>query len=140
MKKSVRKKWGKVEVELEPASLEGVNCVYVDVFSVAAAFSDKAELFRGFAEFPGRAVFVLDAWHESHMPLARRYRELCGRWAIECVLSEDRPAEEKAVELACREGCAVLTRDFDAVRRARELGCDAPVLIFNRGQLWRARL
>ncbi|MEL9990476.1 MAG: hypothetical protein QXP98_00995 [Thermoproteus sp.] len=127
-----------VEVKLVPTSLEAYRCVYVDVFSVAAALSDPEELFRGFAETGLRALFVLDAWHESHMPLARRYWRLCEEWHIECVLSEDRPAEEYAVELACRDGCAVLTRDVDAVRRARELQCGTPILIFNRGRLWLA--
>ncbi|MEM1598616.1 MAG: hypothetical protein QXP31_07695 [Pyrobaculum sp.] len=128
-----------VEVRLVPASLEVYSCVYVDVFSVAAALGDREELFRSFSQFPGRAVFVVDAWHESQLPLARQYAELCRKWLIDCLLSERKPAEEYAVELACRDGCAVLTRDVDAVRWARELRCDVPILVFNRGRVWLAK-
>jgi len=76
-----------VAVRLRPASLEGVSCLYVDVNSVAAALSDPEELFRSMASFPGRAVLVVDAWHETHLPLARRYLDLCRKWAVDCVLS-----------------------------------------------------
>jgi len=100
-----------VAVRLRPATLEGVRCIYVDVNSVAAALKDPEELFRSMASFPGRAVLVVDAWHETHLPLARRYLELCRKWMVECVLSESMPAEALAAELACREGCAVLSRD-----------------------------
>ncbi|MEL9991823.1 MAG: hypothetical protein QXP98_05435 [Thermoproteus sp.] len=133
----IKKRWGKLEVELAPDALERYNCIAVDVFSVAAALRSPEELFRGFAEAGLRALFVLDAWHEAHMPLARRYWKLCEEYRLDCLLSEDKPAEEKAVELACREGCAVLTRDFDAVRKALELNCGAPVLIARRGKVYR---
>ena len=82
-------------------------------------------------------MLVIDAWHESHMPLARRYLELCQRHALDCRLSESRPAEVHAAELCeaeCGEGCAVVTRDYDAALRAGRCA----VLIFQRGRLWRA--
>jgi len=120
---------------LAPASLEGVSCLYVDVNSVAAALSDVEELFRSMSNFPGRAVLVVDAWHESHLPLARRYLELCRRWVVDCVLSESKPAEALAAELACRDGCAVLSRDVDVVRAVG--GCGVPVFLFLRGRVWR---
>ena len=123
-----------VVVKLRPASLEGVQCLYVDVNSVAAALSDPEELFRSMAGFPGRAVLVIDAWHESHLPLARRYLDLCRKWMVECVLSESKPAEALAAELACREGCAVLSRDVDAVKAVDN--CGVPVFLFLRGRLW----
>jgi len=82
-----------VVARLRPATLEGVQCLYVDVNSVAAALSDPEELFRSMANFPGKAVLVVDAWHESHLPLARRYLELCRKWMVECLLSESKPAE-----------------------------------------------
>jgi len=78
------------------------------------------------AEAGVNAVFVVDAWHESHMPLARRYLELCQRYGLGCRLSEQRPAEVYAVELCeaeCGEGCAVVTRDYDAVIRAGAAPC-----------------
>jgi len=50
-----------IEARLRPASLEKVRCLYVDVNSVAAALSDTEELFRSMANFPGRAVLVVDA-------------------------------------------------------------------------------
>jgi len=122
-----------VVARLRSASLEGVRCLYVDVNSVAA-LKDPEELFRSMANFPGRAVLVIDAWHESHLPLARRYLELCKKWAVECLLSESKPAEALAAELACREDCAVLSRDVDVVKAAS--GCGVPVFLFLRGRLW----
>ncbi|WP_226951995.1 hypothetical protein [Pyrobaculum calidifontis] len=50
-----------IAAKLRPATLEGVQCLYVDVNSVAAALSDPEELFRSMASFPGRAVLVIDA-------------------------------------------------------------------------------
>lgn len=120
---------------MAPASLEGVSCLYVDVNSVAAALGDPEELFRSMASFPGRAVLVVDAWHESHLPLARRYLDLCRRWVVDCVLSESKPAEALAAELACRDQCAVLSRDVDVVRAVG--GCGVPVFLFVRGRVWR---
>jgi len=122
-----------VEVELVPATLEGVQCLYVDVNSVAAALSNAEELFRSMANFPGRAVLVIDAWNETHMPLARRYLEYCRKWMVECILSESKPAEAYAAELACRDGCAVLSRDVDVVKAAG--GCNVPVYMFLRGRV-----
>jgi hypothetical protein len=139
VKVAVRKKYGKVEAELEPVSLLQFPCIVVDVFSVAAALSQPRELFRSLAESGMDALLVLDAWHESHMPLARRYMEMCRDYGLHCVLSERRPAEELAVELACGRGCAVVTRDFDAVRRARELNCGASVVVFKNGAFYLAR-
>jgi len=124
-----------VSVVLGPASLEGVQCLYLDANSVAAALKDPEELFRSMASFPGRAVLVVDAWHESHLPIARRYLELCRRWLVDCVLSESKPAEALAAELACRDGCAVLSRDVDVVRAVG--GCGVAVFLFLRGRVWR---
>ena len=126
-----------VEVELAPATLEEVQCLYVDANSIAAALSDPEELFRSMANFPGRAVLVIDAWSETHMPLARRYLELCRRWMVDCVLSEFKPAEAYAAELACRNGCAVLSRDVDVVKVAGS--CGIPIFLFLRGSLWRVK-
>jgi len=123
-----------VAVRLRPATLEGVPCLYVDVNSVAAALKDPEELFRSMANFPGRVVLVVDAWHETHLPLARRYLELCRKWMVDCVLSESKPAEAYAAELACRDGCAVLSRDVDVVKAAG--GCGVPVFLFLRSRLW----
>jgi len=123
-----------VSVKLRPATLEGVQCLYVDVNSVAAALSDPEELFRSMAGFPGRAVLVVDAWHETQLPLARRYLELCRRWVVDCVLSESKPAEAYAAELACRDQCAVLSRDVDIVKAVGN--CGVPVFLFLRGRLW----
>jgi len=123
-----------VSVRLRPATLEGVQCLYVDVNSVAAALSDAEELFRSMAGFPGRAVLVVDAWHETQLPLARRYLELCRRWVVDCVLSESKPAEAYAAELACRDQCAVLSRDVDIVKAVGN--CGVPVFLFLRGRLW----
>ncbi|MEM1598911.1 MAG: hypothetical protein QXP31_10395 [Pyrobaculum sp.] len=69
--------------------------------------------------------------------MARHCVKLCRKWLVD-YLSEHKPAGEHAVELACRDGCAVLTRDVDAVRRTRELRCDAPTLLFSKGRLWLA--
>jgi len=123
-----------VAARLRPASLEGVRCLYVDVNSVAAALRDPEELFRSMANFPGHVVLVVDAWHETHLLLARRYLELCRKWMVECVLSESKPAEALAAELACREGCGVLSRDVDAVKAVG--GCGVPVFLFLRGRVW----
>jgi len=126
-----------VEVELAPTSLEGAPCLYVDANSVAAALSDPEELFRSMANFPGRAVLVIDAWSETHMPLARRYLEYCRKWMVECALSESKPAEAYAAELACRDGCAVLSRDVDAVKSAGN--CGVPIYMFLRGRTYLVR-
>jgi hypothetical protein len=122
---------------LKPDSPLNYRRIYVDVFSVAASLSQPEELFKSAAEAGLDAVFVIDAWHESHMPLARRYLELCRRHMLDCRLSEQKPAEVYAVELCeaeCGEGCAVVTRDYDAVIRAGRCA----VLIFQRGRFWRA--
>jgi len=123
-----------VAARLKPASLEGVQCLYVDVNSVAAALKDPEELFRSMANFPGRVVLVVDAWHETHLPLASRYLDLCRKWMVECILSESKPAEALAAELACRERCTVLSRDVDVVKAMG--GCGAPIFLFLRGRLW----
>lgn len=123
---------------LRPASLSDYRRVYVDVFSVAAALSSPEELFASAAEAGVDAVFVIDAWSETHLPLARRYVELCRRYGLECRLSEHKPAEAYAVELCeeeCGGECAVLTRDYDAVLAARS----CVVLIFQKGRIWLAR-
>jgi hypothetical protein len=122
---------------LRPDSIVNYRRIYVDVFSVAASLSQPEELFRSAAEAGLDAVFVVDAWHESHMPLARRYLELCQRYGLDCRLSESKPAEVYAVELCeaeCGEGCAVVTRDYDAVKAAERCA----VLIFRGGRFWRA--
>jgi len=122
---------------LKPDSPLNYRRIYVDVFSVAASLSQPEELFKSAAEAGLDAVFVIDAWHESHMPLARRYLELCRRHMLDCRLSEQKPAEVYAVELCeaeCGEGCAVVTRDYDAVIRAGRCA----VLIFRGGKFWRA--
>jgi hypothetical protein len=64
---------------LKPDSIANYRRLYVDVFSIAASLSQPEELFASAAEAGLDAVFVVDAWHESHMPLARRYLELCQR-------------------------------------------------------------
>jgi hypothetical protein len=72
------------------------------------------------------------------MSLARRYLDLCRRYGLDCRLSEQKPAEVYAVELCeaeCGEGCAVVTRDYDAVKAAERCA----VLIFQRGRFWRAQ-
>jgi ribosomal protein S7 len=122
---------------LQPDSITNYRRIYIDVFSVAASLSQPEELFASAAEAGINAVFVVDAWHESHMSLARRYLELCQRYDLDCRLSEQKPAEIYAVELCdaeCGEGCAVVTRDYDAVKAADKCA----VLIFQRGRFWRA--
>ena len=124
---------------LKPDSPLNYRRIYVDVFSVAASLSQPEELFKSAAEAGLDAVFVIDAWHESHMPLARRYLELCRRHMLDCRLSEQKPAEVYAVELCvaeCGEGCAVVTRDYDAVKAAAKCA----VLIFQNGRFWRAEM
>lgn len=136
----MRVKTKKGRFALRPASLDGFQQLYVDVFSVAAALSHPEELFRSAAE--RGAVLVLDAWHESHLPLARRYLELCGKYGADCRLSESKPAEQYAVELCeaeCEGKCAVVTRDYDAVVKAAAIGArKCAVLLFQRGRLWLA--
>jgi len=122
---------------LRPDSIVNYRRLYVDVFSIAASLSEPEELFASAAEAGVNAVFVVDAWHESHMSLARRYLDLCRRYGLDCRLSEAKPAEVYAVELCeaeCGEGCAVVTRDYDAVKAAER----CTVLIFQRGRFWRA--
>ena len=123
--------------DLKPDSIANYRRLYVDVFSVAASLSQPEELFKSAAEAGINAVFVVDAWHESHMSLARRYLDLCRWYGLDCRLSERKPAEVYAVELCeaeCGAGCAVVTRDYDAVLRAERCA----VLIFQRGRFWRA--
>jgi len=123
---------------LAPDSPVNYSRLYVDVFSVAASLSNPEELFKSAAEAGLSAVFVVDAWHESHMPLARRYLELCRRYGLDCRLSERKPAELYAAELCeaeCGEGCAVATRDYDAAARAEK----CTVLIFQQGRFWRVK-
>jgi hypothetical protein len=123
--------------DLKPDSIAGYRKIYVDVFSIAASLAVPEELFASAAEAGVNAVFVVDAWHESHMSLARRYLDLCRRYGLDCRLSESKPAEVYAVELCeteCGEGCAVVTRDYDAVKAAER----CVVLIFQRGRFWRA--
>jgi len=122
---------------LTPDSITNYRRLYVDVFSVAASLAVPEELFASAAEAGVNAVFVVDAWHESHMSLARRYLDLCRRYGLDCRLSEAKPAELYAVELCeaeCGAGCAVVTRDYDAVKAAER----CTVLIFQRGRFWRA--
>jgi len=123
--------------DLRPDSIANYRRLYVDVFSIAASLAVPEELFASAAEAGVNAVFVLDAWHENHLPLARRYLELCRRYGLDCRLSEAKPAEAYAAELCdaeCGAGCAVLTRDYDAVLRAERCA----VLIFRQGRFWRA--
>jgi hypothetical protein len=122
---------------LRPDSIANYRRLYVDVFSLAASLSQPEELFASAAEAGVNAVFVVDAWHETHMSLARRYLDLCRRYGLDCRLSEQKPAEIYAVELCeaeCGAGCAVVTRDYDAVKAAVRCA----VLIFQRGRFWRA--
>lgn len=122
-----------------PDSPANYRRLYVDVFSMAASLSQPEELFVSAAEAGINAVFVIDAWHENHLPLARRYLELCRRHGLDCRLSESKPAEVYAVELCdaeCDEGCAVVTRDYDAVKAAVKCA----VLIFQNGRFWRAEM
>ncbi|ABP50958.1 MAG: hypothetical protein OWQ51_04220 [Pyrobaculum arsenaticum] len=120
---------------LRPASLSDFQRLYVDVFSIAASLAYPEELFQSAAESGVEAVFVIDAWHESHMPLARRYLDLCRRYGLDCRFSEQKPAEQYAVELCeseCNSSCAVVTRDYDAALKARRCA----VLLLQRGKLW----
>jgi len=124
--------------ELRPDSPLNYRRVYVDVFSVAASLSSPEELFASAAEAGLDAVFVVDAWHETHMPLARRYLELCRRYMLDCRLSERKPAELYAAELCeaeCGEGCAVVTRDYDAVAGVEK----CVVLMFKGGRFYAVR-
>ena len=124
---------------LSPDSLANYRKLYVDVFSMAASLARPEELFASAAEAGINAVFVIDAWHENHLPLARRYLELCRRYGLDCRLSGQKPAEVYAVELCvaeCGEGCAVVTRDYDAVKAAAKCA----VLIFQNGRFWRAEM
>ena len=121
---------------LRPDSITNYRRLYIDVFSIAASLTVPEELFASAAEAGLDAVFVVDAWHESHMPLARRYLELCRRYGLDCRLSEQKPAEIYAVELCdaeCGARCAVVTRDYDAVLRAERCA----VLILRGGRFWR---
>lgn len=121
---------------LRPDSPLNYRRLYVDVFSMAASLSRPEELFASAAEAGINAVFVIDAWHESHMPLARRYMELCQKHGLDCRLSEQKPAEVYAVELCdaeCGARCAVVTKDYDAVLRAERCA----VLILRGGRFWR---
>jgi hypothetical protein len=122
---------------LRPDSIANYRRLYIDVFSIAASLTVPEELFASAAEAGLDAVFVVDAWHENHLPLARRYLELCHRYGLDCRLSENKPAEIYAAELCeaeCGAGCAVVTRDYDAVKAAEKCA----VLIFQRGRFWRA--
>ena len=124
---------------LSPDSIANYRRIYVDVFSMAASLSRPEELFASAAEACINSVFIIDAWHENHLPLARRYLELCQRYSLDCRLSEQKPAEIYAVELCdaeCGEGCAVATRDYDAVKAAAKCA----VLIFQNGRFWRAEM
>ena len=114
---------------LTPDSAANYRRLYVDVFSIAASLAVPEKLFASAAEAGVSAVFLVDAWHESHVPLARRYLELCQRYGLDCRLSEQKPAEVYAVELCeaeCGAGCAVVTRDYDAVKASEKCA----VLIF----------
>jgi hypothetical protein len=122
--------------DLVPDSIANYRRLYVDVFSIATSLAVPEELFASAAEAGVNAVFVVDAWHENHLPLARRYLDLCQRYGLECRLSEAKPAEVYAVELCeaeCGEGCAVVTRDYDAVKAAEK----CTVLIFRGGRFRR---
>ncbi len=122
---------------LQPDSIANYRRLYVDVFSIAASLAQPEELFASAAEAGLDAVFVVDAWHENHLPLARRYLELCRRYGLDCRLSEQKPAEIYAAELCdaeCGEGCAVVTRDYDAVKATN----NCTVLIFQKGMFWKA--
>jgi hypothetical protein len=134
----VQRRNRKGKFALQPDSPLNYRRLYVDVFSMAASLSRPEELFASAAEAGINAVFVIDAWHESHMPLARRYMELCQKHGLDCRLSEQKPAEVYAAELCdaeCGAGCAVVTRDYDAVKAAEK--CAA--LIFQKGKFWRAQ-
>jgi hypothetical protein len=135
---AVQRRNRKGKFSLQPDSITNYRRLYVDVFSLAAALSQPEELFASAAEAGINAVFVIDAWHETHMQLARRYLELCRRYGLDCRLSEQKPAEIYATELCeaeCGAGCAVVTRDYDAVKAAERCA----VLIFQKGKFWRAQ-
>jgi len=135
---SIRRRNKKGKFVLTPDTPSKYSRLYIDVFSIAASLSQPEELFASAAEAGTNAVFVIDAWHENHLPLARRYLEMCQRYGLDCRLSEQKPAEVYAAELCdaeCGEGCAVLTRDYDAVKAASK----CTVLIFQGGKFWRAR-
>jgi len=53
---------------------------------------------------------------------------------VEYLLSESKPAETYAAELACRDQCAVLSRDVDVVKAVGN--CGVSVFLFLRGRLW----
>jgi hypothetical protein len=82
---------------LSPDSLAHYRRLYVDVFSMAASLAQPEELFASAAEAGINTVFVIDAWHENHLPLAGRYLDLCRRYGLDCCLSEQKPAEVYAV-------------------------------------------
>jgi len=135
---SIRRKNRKGKFTLTPDAPSKYRRLYIDVFSIAASLSQPEELFASAAEAGADAVFIIDAWHENHLPLARRYVELCQRHGLDCRLSEQKPAEIYAAELCdaeCGEGCAVMTRDYDAVKTATKCA----VLIFQNGKFWRAQ-
>ena len=71
---------------LQPDSPSNYSRLYVDVFSIAASLAQEEELFASAAEAGLNAVFVIDAWHETHMPLARRYLDLCRRYGLDLSL------------------------------------------------------
>jgi len=53
---------------------------------------------------------------------------------VDCILSESKPTEALAAGLACRNGCAVLSRDVDAVKAVGN--CGVSVFLFLRGRVW----
>jgi len=135
---SIRRRNKKGKFVLTPDTPSRYRRLYIDVFSIAASLSQPEELFASAAEAGADAVFIIDAWHENHLPLARRYMEQCQRHGLDCRLSEQKPAEVYAAELCdaeCGEGCAVLTRDYDAVKTAAKCA----VLIFQNGKFWKAQ-
>jgi hypothetical protein len=134
----VQRRNRKGKFTLQPDSIANYRRLYVDVFSMAASLAQPEELFASAAEAGLDAVFIIDAWHENHLPLARRYVDLCRRYGLDCRLSEQKPAEIYAAELCeaeCGGGCAVVTRDYDAVKASDR--CAA--LIFQKGKFWRAQ-
>ncbi|MBP1448663.1 MAG: hypothetical protein JZD41_01415 [Thermoproteus sp.] len=131
---------------LRPDSPLNYRRVYADTFSLAASLSDREELFRGLAGLMDQAamegrelevVLVLDAWSDTHLPLAREYARLAEEYGLPYTLSERKPAELYAVELCelCAPDCAVLTRDYDAINAAVK----CPVLVARAGRAYRAR-
>ncbi len=81
-------------------------------------------------------MLVIDAWHETHASLARRYAELCREHTLDCRLWEAGPAEIHTAVLCeseCGDGHAVVKRCYDAALRAER----CVVLIFQRGRFWR---